>query len=158
MKTYLNFEDKETKELLSKLDFEFFLKLHISTENYKQADIDSIYASYKRLTADIKVKAKDNMKQFHYFAEGQVRKMFTGGLLPAHFELDECRQYTIGDFPGIGENWAYFDFWQKYQKGKITKRKIWDLIIKTGSILAILLSMIKFMEYLNQYGLGNIFK
>ncbi len=127
-------------------------------EKYKQADIDSIYEAYKRITAEIKVRSKSNKKQFFFYSEGQVRKMFTGGLLLSHFELDESRGHTILDFPAVGENWAYFDYWQKYQKRKLTKEKIWGFTIKTGSLLAILLSIIKFIEYINQYGLGDIFK
>ena len=97
------------------------------------------------------VKSKANKKQFNYYAEGQVRKMFTGGLLPAMFELDEGRKHTLWDFPGIGENWAYFNHWQIYYKRKITREKIWDFIIKTGSILAFLLSVLKIIELITPY-------
>lgn len=75
--------------------------------------------------------------------------MFTGGLLPALFELDESRKHTIFDFTATGENWAYFKFWQTYQKRKLTRELIWNLIIKFGSVLAILLSVVKVLEYTN---------
>lgn len=149
MKTTLNFEAENTKKLLAKLDFEFFLKQNIETEKYKQPDIDSIYHSFKQTFDQLKIKASGNKKQFNYYAEGQVRKMFTGGFLPALFELDENRGHTITDFPAIGVSWAYFKYWQIYQKRKITKYKIWDITIKTGSILAIILSIIKFLDIIN---------
>ena len=46
MKTTLNFEQKDTKELLAKLDFEFFLKQNLTVEKYnvcKQNGIDLIH-------------------------------------------------------------------------------------------------------------------
>ena len=149
MKTNLNFEQEDTKKLLCKLDFEFFLKQNFEVEKYKQADIDNIYSNYETNLIKLKSKASQNKKQFHYFAEGQVRKMFTGGFLPALFELDESRGNTMFDFRIIGENWAYFEVWQTHQKQKVTKEKIWDFIVKTGSIFAILLSIIKLFEILN---------
>jgi len=146
MKTSLNFEDDETKNLLAKLDFDFFLKQNIDKEKYNQADVDTIYASYKQALGQIKTKSADNKKQSHYYAEGQVRKMFTGGFLPALFELDENRGHRLIDFNAVGDNWAYFSHWQTYQRRKIILTKIWDIVIKTGSILAILLSIIKLIE------------
>lgn len=146
MKTTLNFDSTDTKKLLSELDFEFFLKRNIEIEDYKQADIDTMYSSYKIAMSELKKKAKENKKQFYYFCEGKVRKGFTGGFLPAHFELDEGRKNTIFRFEDIGENWAYFQYWQKFYRRKVTKEKIWDYTIKTGSILAILLSVIKLLE------------
>jgi hypothetical protein len=151
MNTDLNFEHDTTKKLLSKLDFEFFLKQNIEVEKYKQSDIDEIYTSYNSFKKKLLAKSKTNKKQFNYFAEGQVRKMFTGGLLPAMFELDEGREHTLFDFTGIGEDWAYFNYWQIYYKRKITGEKAWDVIIKTGSILAFFLSISKIVEIITQY-------
>lgn len=147
MKTTLNFEQDDTKKLLAKLDFEFFLKQNCEEEKCNQDDIDKIYISYQQTLKQIK--AQENKKQFNYFAEGKVRKMFKGELLPALFELDESRRHIILDFSATGENWAYFKLWQKYYKRKVTKEKIWDIVIKTGSVLAIILSVIKFLEYIN---------
>lgn len=147
MKTTLNFEQDDTKKLLAKLDFEFFLKQNCEEEKYNQDDIDKIYISYQQTLKQIK--AQENKKQFNYFAEGKVRKMFTGEFLPALFELDESRRNIILDFSATGENWAYFKLWQIYYKRKVTKEKIWDIVIKTGSVLAIILSIIKFLEYIN---------
>ncbi len=149
MKTTLNFEQDDTKKLLAKLDFEFFLMKNAEAEKYKQEDIASMYSSYHLTIKRIKVEAQTNKKQFNFYSEGQVRKMFTGGFLPALFELDESRGHTIFDFPAIGENWAYFKHWQTYYKRKVTKEKIWDVIIKTGSVLAILLSLLKLFEFIN---------
>ena len=150
MKTALNFEHNDTKALLAKLDFEFFLKQNIEAEKYHKDDIDKVYSSYHKTTKLIRTKAKANKKQFNYYAEGQVRKMFTGGFLPSLFELDENRGHTMFDFPAVGENWAYFKHWQTYQKRKITKEMIWDVVIKIGSVLAILLSSLKLIEVIKQ--------
>lgn len=150
MKTTLNFEQKDTKELLAKLDFEFFLKQNLNVEKYNQIDIDKIYYSYAQTMKEIKIRAKSNKKQFNYYLEGQVRKMFTGGFLPAIFQLDESRRNTLFDFQAVGENWAYFNYWQIFQRRKITKEKIWDLTIKIGSILAIILSFIKLYELIKK--------
>ena len=86
---------------------------------------------------------------FYYFCEGKVRKGFTGGFLPSHFEMDESREHTIMRFEDVGEDWAYFYYWQKYYRRKITEEKIWEYIIKMGSILAIALSIIKLLETIN---------
>lgn len=143
MKTNLNFDHKETKKLLSKLDFEFFLKQNIEKEKYEKIDIDKIYSSYKTTSIQIKTKGKDNKKQFYYYTEGQVRKMFTGGLLTSLFELDENRGVAIGNFLAVGDNWAYFSYWQKRYKRKIKAETVWEIVIKTGSILAIILTILK---------------
>lgn len=148
MRTYINFEQEETKTLLSRYDFEFFLVQNIDKEKYKQENVDTIYSNYKLSIEKINSRAKFNKKQFNYYAESQVRKMFNGGFLQSIFELDDSREFLILDFPSVGENWAYFSYWQKYQKRKTTKKKIWNTIIKTGSVLAIILSLIKFYEYI----------
>jgi len=155
MKTTLDFEKEDTKNLLAKLDFGFFLEMNINDHTYNRNDIDIIYSEFEKTKQLIKTKSKENKKQYNYFTEVQVRKMFTGGLLPSTFGLNESRGYTIMDFKSTGENWAYFDHWQKYQKHKITKAKIWDFTVKTGSILAIILSIIKFLELINQYNGNN---
>ncbi|TNE81398.1 MAG: hypothetical protein EP332_04565 [Bacteroidetes bacterium] len=149
MRTTLNFEHDDTKKLLAKLDFEFFLKQNIEKEKYPQKDIDKIYSSYQRTLKQIEDKTKTDKKQFDYYTEGQVRKMFIGGLLPALFELDESRGHTMFDFHTLGENWAYFKHWQTYYKRKITKEKIWDITVKVGSVLAIILSVLKLLENIN---------
>ena len=149
MNTNLNFEDKSTKELLSKLDFEYFLRQNIEIENYNNEDVNKIFSNYKKYKTDLKIKSSQNRKQFYYFTEGQVRKMFTGGLLPAMFELDEGRKHTIFEFEPIGENWAYFDYWKKAYNRKLTREKIWNSVVKTGSILAFILSVLKLYDILS---------
>lgn len=150
MKTNLNFEDKTTKELLSKLDFSYFLQQNVETENYSDKEKKIIYESFAKYKTEVENKAKRNKKQFFYYCEGQVRKMFTGGFLPAIFELDEGRRLRIVDFPATGENWAYFKYWRKIYKRKIRKEKIWNFIVKTGSVLAFVLSILKLYEILSK--------
>jgi len=146
MKTKLNFEDKATKELLSKLDFGFFLNINIEKEKYSNDDVKKIHSNYEFHKKSITEKSKQNKKQFHYYTEGQVRKMFTGGLLPAMLELDEGRSLSIFDFPSVGENWAYFDYWRKSYNRKLTKEKLWIYVTRTGSILAFALTIFKLYE------------
>lgn len=150
MKTKLNFEDKTTKELLSKLDFEYFLKQNIEIEKYSSENVEELYSSYQFHKKELGIKSKKNKKQFHYYIEGQVRKMFDGGLLPAMFELDGGRKHTIFDFPPIGENWAYFDYWKKSYNRKLTKERIWNYITRTGSVLAIILTVFKLYELISK--------
>ncbi len=148
MKTKLNFEDKSTKELLSKLDFEYFLKQNFEVEKYSSKNIKELYLSYQLQKKKLKNKSKTHKTQFHYFIEGKVRKMFTGGLLPAMFELDEGRRHQIFDFASIGENWAYFEYWKKSYNRILKKEKIWNNIVKTGSVLAFILTILKLYEIL----------
>ncbi len=149
MKTSLNFEDKATKELLSKLDFEYFLNQNIQQNNYTEQDIKTIHQSFEVFKQEVLDKSKKNKKQFFYYCEGQVRKMFTGGLIPALFELDESRGFHIGDFSATGENWAFYQYWRKVYKRKLKREKIWDILVKTGSILAFILTAFKLYEILS---------
>ena len=148
MKTILEFDNEETKVLLSKLDFEYYLKLNVEKENYQLSDIDLVYESYRKTLRMIKLKLNKNKKQYNYYLDGQVRKMFLGGFLPAHFELDETKHHILYDFSEIGKDWAFFEFWQNYQKKLIKRKRIWNIIIKSGSILAIILTIIKLFEIL----------
>ena len=61
MRTNLDFEQEDTKKLLSQLDFDFFLKQNIEKEKYKQEDIDKIYSSYRQTLTRIKTKAKEKI-------------------------------------------------------------------------------------------------
>jgi hypothetical protein len=146
MKTQLNFEDAKTKELLSRLDFRFFLKENIREEKYADDEIGQLYSSYENAMKELKHRYRKDKKQANYFLEGQARKMFTGGFLPALFHLDEGRKHTIVDFEGVGHDLAYFKVWQSYYKRKVTAAKVWDIVIKVGSVLAIVLSLIKLWE------------
>ena len=55
MKTKLNFEDKSTKELLSKLDFEYFLKQNFEVEKYSSKNIKELYLSYQLQKKKLKI-------------------------------------------------------------------------------------------------------
>lgn len=146
------FDKKPTKELLTKLNFEYFLNRNIREEKYTEENIQKLYSSFKSNQARIRMEVKENPKQFNYFCEGQVRKMFTGGLLTSHFNLDDTRELTIIDFAEYGTNWAYFMHWQQNQKNQLKKEKIWNSLIKTGAILGIILSIMKLFEILHIFG------
>jgi len=147
MKAALNFENEETKALLAKLDFEFFLKRNIEQEKYDASNILKIYSTSENVRREIKLKYKGQRRQFSLYCEGQVRKMFTGGFLPALFQLDESRGHTIIDFIGVGESWAYFDYWRKAKNREISKKKTWEVVTKFGSIVAIILGILKVIEW-----------
>lgn len=145
-KTTLDFEAKETKELLSKLDFSFFLQQHFNETKYSEENIKQIHNTFNKTIISLKKRGKKNKKQFFFFLEGQVRKGFIGGLIPSIFHLDDTNNYRLCDFPSVGENWAYFKLWAAYYKKKLKRKKAWDIITKIGSILAILLSLLKVWE------------
>jgi hypothetical protein len=146
MRTQLSFEAKETKELLSKLDFRFFIDQNIHEEKYADEEVRKLWEVHTRKLRELKRTYRKQKRQANYYLEGQVRKMFTGGFLPALFHLDETRQHIITDLEGIGEDMAYFVLWQKYYRRKVTAAKVWDVVMKTGSILAIILSVMKVYE------------
>lgn len=146
MKTVINFDQNETKKLLSSYDFEFFLEQNYHTHAYNQSDVDMVKQEYLSKLENLKEQQRKNKKQFSLFLEGQVRKMFTGGFLPALFHLDESRVHTLMNFSEVGENWAYFSQWQYYYKKKLTKEKAWNIVTRVGSVLAILLSVLKILE------------
>jgi hypothetical protein len=146
MRTNLNFENEDTKELLSRFDFDFFVRQNAKAERYSQADMDVLYSTYEKTLGELRVKFKKEKKQANLFLEGQVRKMFTGGFLPALFELDEGRKHTMFDFKQIGHDLAFFKLWQEYYKKRVTTKKIWTILTRVGSVLAIILSVIKLWE------------
>jgi hypothetical protein len=149
MKTTLSFENEETKVLLSKLQFKYFLNKNIGDENYNSESIKQMNIKYLETSNKLRNDSKNNKTQQRYYLEGQVRKMFTGGFLPAVFQLDESRRHTFSDFEAAGENWAYFDHWQRLYKRKLFFKKCWENIIKIGSILGIALSILKLLEVFN---------
>jgi len=149
MRTDLNFEDSTTKRMLSKYDFKFFLMENIQRQKYNQAEVDLIFSSYSSTKSDIRTHSAKNRKQFYYLSEGEVRKMFSDGLLPSLFGLNDIRELQIIDFSAIGDNWAYFDLWKRCFRRENRRSKIWDTIIKVGSVLGILLSIITLLESLN---------
>ncbi|MRT93128.1 hypothetical protein [Ancylomarina sp. 16SWW S1-10-2] len=51
-------------------------------------------------------------------------------------------------FKEVGNDLAHLKLWQDYYRRKVTAKKIWNIVIKTGSILAIILSLIKLWETL----------
>ncbi|HAF27803.1 MAG TPA: hypothetical protein DCG75_02035 [Bacteroidales bacterium] len=150
MRTSLNFEDKSTKELISKLNFEFFLNQNIDKENYSKESISDIEKEFEICQRELKNKSKANRNQFYFYAEGQVRKMFIGGFLPALFELDESRSHTITDFKAVGESWAYFQYWSDKYRKKLRKEKLWVNFVRVGSILAFILTALKLYEILTK--------
>ena len=135
------------KELLLERDFKYFMEMEIAEGDYLEEDINSIYDSYRKHSEDIKTQLRKNKKQFLNYLYGQVILMFDGGFLPALFRLDGfTRSSQILDFEGYGESYAYFKFWQKYERRKRNRQTAWDYITKVGAILAISLTIVKLLE------------
>jgi hypothetical protein len=138
------------KKLLLDYDFEFFLKNNIEENQYPKENIQEIYEAYHNTLPTLKQELKQNKKkQYLKYLEGQVRLMFNGGFLPALFKIDGwTKEHSFLRFPEIGENWAYFDLWQKLERRKQQKQQIWDKIVKTGALLAYILTLVKLFEVL----------
>src|SRR6185437_2250457 len=129
----LNFEKQETKNLLARYDFKYFLQKNIEENNYQPDQIKVLFDSHTNAIAEMKTKYLKNRRQYNYFCEGQVRKMFKDGLLTSHLNLDGTREFSIIDFHGYGENWAFFEHWKKFQNRKVTSEKIWKIVTRIGS-------------------------
>ena len=150
MQNQLNFDDKSTKELLSKYDMAYFFEENTSRNKYDPTNVKLVELSYKHHEQLLKTKIVNNKTQAYYLLDSYVRQMFTGGLLPSMFGLNDLSQIEIILFDDFGENWAHFDAWQKLYKQKNRSEKIWNIIVKTGTVLAFLLSFIKLYEAFNQ--------
>ena len=142
------------KALLLERDFEYFLKNDIELGDYNKTDIDTIYSSYHSQQIVLKQRLKENKKQFLNYLNGQVILMFDGGFLTALFRLDgTTHQHNLIDFKGLGENWAYFELWKKYERKKRFRKNIWNNLTKIGAVLAIILTIVKILEL---FGVINI--
>ena len=133
----------EIRELYINYDFRYFIKKHMKSSN----DFKKVEIIYKQHSEKLIAELKLNKKQFLYRIDGAVRKMHSGGFLPSIFELDETRKLTIFDTPEIGEYWACFELWRKFERRKFTKKKFSKSIIFWGSVLAYVLTIIKIIEY-----------
>lgn len=148
MKCELSFEEPSTKELLSKVDFEYFLQCNVEESEYPAKALEAIHVRFASTTAELRKRSRKRPAQLHLYAEGQVRKMFNGGLLPTLFHLNDIREMTIGDFDAMGDNWAYFNHWQRRYKRTVTRAKVWNIVVGTGSILAFILSFIELLKFI----------
>ncbi|MAY84192.1 MAG: hypothetical protein CMP59_08675 [Flavobacteriales bacterium] len=132
------------KEALLLYDFEFFLEKDIEQNDYSESEVQLIYSTYQSVTNKLKSDRIKNPKQHHYYLEGQVRLMFEDkGFLAGFLGLKGggYSRSTI-DFKAMGDNWAYFDMWQKYERRKFRRKTAWDYITKIGAVLAILLTIL----------------
>lgn len=139
--------DDHTRDLYSKYDFRYFLDRHIDQNTYGSKDLEALHAAYSKVKSDLKRELKENRRQSLYALDGMIRKAHSGGLLPSLFNLDESR--GTGDFTNfeeIGKNWAYFEIWSRAERKKIFRKNLWDVMVKTGALLGILLAIIKIVE------------
>lgn len=146
IKTTLSFESPQVKDLLAKFDVEYFFLQNIQENEYSQDEIDTMLNAYKNSIKSLREQRKKDKNQFDLYAEGQVRKMFRGGFIPALFHLDNGKDFKLFRFEEVGDDMGYFKLWQEYHRRKITAKRVWGIIVKTGSILAIILTVIKLVE------------
>ena len=138
--------DPQTKDLLLERDFKYFLDLNHEIQKYKEGDMKILNDSYHKHLKCYKKRLKKN-RQFQNYLHGKTVQMFEGGGLPAHFHLDSSRHsLKIYDFHRYGEMWAIFHLWKKHELSKRKKEKIWDKVLKLGSLLGIALAIIKLFE------------
>lgn len=140
--------DDEIRKLYIQYDYAFFTEENLRSNEYPSKDIQVMKASYKETKQLLLRKIKSNKRQGLFFLDGDIRKMHSGGLLPARFNLDETRSWTILDFEAEGECWACFDVWKKFEKRRYRRKNLSELIVKIGSILGIALSVLKIFELL----------
>lgn len=137
----LPFTEEATKRLLCSFDFEVFFRINSAALEYSPLLVYKAYASRsatKRSFLDLKV----HRKQHFLYLEGQVNKMYNGGLLPSLFNLNEVREFTIKDFSAFGDNWAYFDEWHKIKRRKLFWKDAWVRFVKIGSVITVVISAI----------------
>lgn len=139
--------DEEHKTLVLDYDFEYFIKFDLEENNYSDQQISELYAGYHKTLKELQVKLKENKKQFLLYLDGQVRLMFDGGFIGGHFRIDGfTRKINILDFKGTGQDWAYFELWQKYERRKRNRKNAWDITVKVGAVLAIGLTALRIIE------------
>jgi hypothetical protein len=141
MKTSLQFSNEEVKELLAQRDFGYFLNKVMGSSNSSIEDKKEVNRGYLIQKKELLIEYQKNKKQFYFLLEGQVQKMFEGGFLPSILQLDLSYSQTILMKPEAGKNWAIFEFWANLYKKKVRKKKIWDAVVKIGSILGFLVAI-----------------
>jgi len=141
--------DEATRKLYCYYDYSYFLKRNLEQEKYAAADVQQLHQGYQHTLTRLQHLLKQNKRQGLYHIDGVVRKLHSGGLLPMRFELDESRSSRILRFEDEGEAWAYFEIWRKHEKRKIRRQEVWEIIVKVGASLGILLSIMKVIEAFN---------
>ena len=91
----LNFDQTETKNLLTQYDLGYFLQRNIAEEGYDKSLTEKMFESYRAKQKDINKLARENSKQANLYMEGLVRDMFNGGFLPSFLGLIGTKQNEI---------------------------------------------------------------
>lgn len=147
MKTELKFENNDTKELLTKCNFVFFMQRIIEKHEYTKDELLAYDNEYKNTMTYLNDLLKINKYQYNLYIESQVSRSFSNGYLPCIFNLiPQMSDFDITDFKGTGVERAYFEVWQKFYKNKLTFRKLHKWYVNIGTLLAIILTAIKIIE------------
>lgn len=139
---------KDYKSVLLDYDFGYFFGLDLKEKDYAEKNIQDVYLAHEQTLNQLNQKGQKNKKQFRLYLEGQVHLMFADGLLTSLFRMDGwTRSADILDFRGIGKDWAYFEAWQKLERKYQQKKKVWDIIVKVGAVLAYLLAILRIIAF-----------
>lgn len=142
---------KDYKDSLLDYDFGYFLDLELKEKHYAEKDIQAVHLVHKQTLNQLNLKRQKNKKQFRLYLEGQVHLMFAGNLLPSLFRMDGwTRSADILDFKSIGEDWAYFEAWQKMERKHQRKKKAWEIVVKIGAVLAYLLAILRIIGFFTE--------
>ncbi|MBK9413676.1 MAG: hypothetical protein IPN61_09700 [Bacteroidetes bacterium] len=131
---------KESRELYSKLNFNFFLYNNTRIANRTNDLISTIEKQYIITINHLRKVQKKNKQQFHYLLEGEVKQMHLGDFLENHFMLNNVVEFEIIDAKAYGESWAYFELWAKREKIKRRKKIFWKRLVEIGAVLGYILT------------------
>lgn len=147
----LHFND-EFRELILEMDLKYFLNEDLDIQNISEADRHIIQVAFDNTSAEILTRYNKNRKQCRLWLEGIIRLQWYGGYLPSTFKIDgKTREIQFLNFEATGENWAYFEFWQKLERKRKFWKVTWDKITKIGAVLAIILTLIKIISLIKFY-------
>jgi hypothetical protein len=139
---------EDEKDLYSRLNFQYFLNHHINSENLTAENVEIMKASYTKTKLLIKTLRTADRAQFQLYAEGCVRKMHSGGMLPCHFNLNEARGFSITDFEEYGREQAFFEYWARGRRRLRIRKLFWKRAVEGGALLGFILAIIHLKEFL----------
>ncbi|WP_223653147.1 hypothetical protein [Hymenobacter psoromatis] len=138
--------DDATRRLYCRYDYAYFVRRNLAENDYTKSEVQEMHDGRLAKLKELQRAIKNNKKQALHSIEGGIRKMHSGGHLPSHFELNEMRSYGILDFAGCGESWAYFEVWRKYERWRLFWKDFWNVVMKVGACLGIVLTVLKVIE------------
>lgn len=122
-------------------DLELVDIIQVATSNSRLNSADSTHIfDYVDTQRHQKLTSRANSDHSRKLAANHLKTTIRAAFIKSLYET------TTIYFQGIGHDLAYFKLWQNYYKRKVTVKRVWDAIVKVGSVLAIILSIIKLWE------------